>query len=101
MCKECKEEKQVNEEFKKYEGIKGAHNLYKEVGNKPYDNISGRRFGKLVAIEPVGRNKKGRLLWLCKCDCSNKVIVNSHDLKSFHTTSCSCSWKEKGKKKKL
>lgn len=98
MCEHCREEKQVNEEFKKYEGIKGAHNLYKEVGDKPYDNISGRRFGKLVAIEPVGRNKKGRLLWLCKCDCSNKVIVNSHDLKSFHTTSCSCSWKEKGKK---
>ena len=39
------------------------------------EDISGKRYGRLVAIEPVGKNKKGLTLWRCKCDCGNEKIT--------------------------
>lgn len=55
------------------------------VANKQYDNIQGMRFGKLVAKKYLG-NKR----WLCDCDCGNKKIVLSHNLKNNSTRSCGC-----------
>ena len=90
MCENCKKEKQVKEEFKKYEGIKGAHKIYKPLGDKPYEDLSGEKFGRLTAVEAVGRNKKGMVLWLCECECSNKVITISYSLKNLDCKSCGC-----------
>lgn len=53
-------------------------------------NLSGVRFGKLTAIKSVGSNNQGNSMWECLCDCGQKVIVNSQNLKSGHTQSCGC-----------
>lgn len=39
-------------------------------------DLTGRRFGRLVAMRPTGESnpKKGRL-WECRCDCGNTRIV--------------------------
>lgn len=53
-------------------------------------NITGKRFGKLVAIKTIGKNKNGGYLWQCKCDCGNEIIANVGNLKNGHTKSCGC-----------
>lgn len=65
------------------------------IGNQ----LIGERFGKLVVLEQVDsiREPSGtlRTAWLCQCDCGNKVIVKTLNLKSGDTSSCGCN-KSKG-----
>lgn len=53
-------------------------------------NLTGKRFGKLVAIKTAGKTKNGAYLWQCKCDCGNEIIANVGNLKNGHTKSCGC-----------
>jgi hypothetical protein len=53
-------------------------------------DISGSRFGRLLAIEKVGSDKKGRALWNCKCDCGNVCVKTSEHIRSGNTKSCGC-----------
>ncbi len=58
-------------------------------------NLTGRRFGRLVAIEPLEeRSPNGYVMWRCKCDCGNEAIVQSRYLVSGGTKSCGCYSKE-------
>lgn len=49
-------------------------------------DLTGQRFGKLVATEYVGNRQ-----WKCKCDCGNETVVFTVNLKRGHTTSCGCA----------
>ena len=53
-------------------------------------NLTQHRFGKLVALEPIGKDKHNRILWRCKCDCGNEKIVAASALRSGNTASCGC-----------
>lgn len=53
-------------------------------------DLSGKRFGKLIAIRPQGCNRQGNAMWACLCDCGNTAVVNSQNLKNGHTKSCGC-----------
>lgn len=53
-------------------------------------NISGQRFGKLIAIKPTGDKKNNNYLWLCKCDCGKTIITKSANLTCGGTQSCGC-----------
>lgn len=57
-------------------------------------DLSGQRFGRLVAISPAPKTKK-RTQWLCKCDCGNETIVDTADLRRGHTQSCGCYNKQR------
>lgn len=61
-----------------------------EMMPRPID-LTGRRFGRLVALRDVGRNKHGRL-WDCACDCGNTKIIEARGLlkKIKPTRSCGC-----------
>ncbi|NCC62772.1 MAG: hypothetical protein EOM12_18015 [Verrucomicrobiae bacterium] len=52
--------------------------------------LDGLRFGRLVVIERQGKHKDGNLLWLCKCDCGNTVVVCGKYLRCGDTKSCGC-----------
>ena len=54
------------------------------------ENLIGRKFGRLLPIEYVGKTSWGNARWLCKCDCGNEIIVSAGHLKSEHTRSCGC-----------
>lgn len=57
----------------------------------PRIDLTGVRFGRLVASECVGR--KGRQpVWRCRCDCGEEITVAAGDLKRKHgpTNSCGC-----------
>lgn len=51
---------------------------------------TGARFGRLTALEMVGRNALKKVLWRCQCDCGNKITVPSGSLVTGNTTSCGC-----------
>ena len=57
-------------------------------------DLAGQKFGRLTAIECIGRNKANRNLWRCVCDCGNEKIATSSDLKKGVTRSCGCLAKE-------
>lgn len=53
-------------------------------------DITGKKFGRLVAIKPIGKTKKGETIWQCACDCGNTHNVIISNLNNGHTTSCGC-----------
>ncbi len=53
-------------------------------------DIAGQRFGRLVAIREAGRNRRGRVIWECHCDCGNVVATSVYDMESGYTQSCGC-----------
>lgn len=55
-----------------------------------YKDISGQKFGRLTAIERVGKDKENRALWRCVCECGNEIIVPGKSLRSGNTKSCGC-----------
>lgn len=55
---------------------------------------SGKRYGRLVAVEPVGRSVHRDVMWRCTCDCGNSVEVRSGSLTSGNSTSCGCKQRE-------
>ena len=58
------------------------------------NDLSGHRFGRLVAIHPTKLDSGRRMLWHCKCDCGSEREVASSHLRSGNSTSCGCLRKE-------
>ena len=56
---------------------------------KPLD-ITGIRYGRLTALEPIGKNKFGHSMWRCVCDCGREVSVDIGNLRNGNTKSCGC-----------
>lgn len=61
-------------------------------------DLTGQRFGRLVAVEQTGKTKDGHLIWLCVCNCGTKTNICSHNLNSGHTRSCGCKQQEVSRK---
>ena len=56
-----------------------------------YDkNITGQKFSRLTAIEPVRDEERRRSYWKCLCDCGNITTVYYGNLVNGHTRSCGC-----------
>lgn len=54
------------------------------------DDLTGRRFGRLVALRPTERRASGSVVWGCQCDCGRAVEVAAASLKNGSTKSCGC-----------
>lgn len=54
-------------------------------------DLTGQRFGKLVAIEISGQDKHKNVIWRCKCDCGRTHEVVSRALVNGNAKSCGCS----------
>src|SRR5579872_1019785 len=52
-------------------------------------NISGTRFGKLVAIKPIGK-QCGHTVWSLQCDCGRIATVSLGNLRTGDILSCGC-----------
>ena len=67
-----------------------------------YKDITGKKFGRLTAIKPVGKNNGGNYLWQCKCDCGAVKIAAAAKLLNGTTKSCGCYQQEsRGQKTKI
>lgn len=95
MCEDCNEKKELKEQelevnMEELKNVKGFYKIAKPLGDKKYEDLSGQKFFRLTAIKPVGRNKGGRVLWLCECNCHGKIITSASDLKANKVKSCGC-----------
>jgi hypothetical protein len=64
-----------------------------------FKDITGQRFGRLVAIRQVGTSKNGQyglMKWLCQCDCGQKRIAVGRALRRGQVISCGCAKVQKG-----
>lgn len=64
---------------------------------KPYKDLAGKRFGRLIAVKFVqdAASAKVPTRWNCICDCGAEVIVRGSNLLSGRTKSCGCLALEK------
>ena len=53
-------------------------------------DLTGKRFGRLTAIKPVGKNKCGNTLWLCRCECGGTAVCINSNLTRGNSKSCGC-----------
>jgi len=62
----------------------------------PKIDLTGRKFGRLLAIAPTDQREHGKVVWECKCDCGNSkpIPVLSTYLINGDTKSCGCLKKE-------
>lgn len=58
-------------------------------------DITGQRFGKLVALRPVKRPGLRGTYWECECDCGNVTCVRTSHLTAGEIVSCGCHRKER------
>lgn len=57
-------------------------------------DLTGQRFGRLVALKSDKTSQAGQALWHCVCDCGATKDILSHSLTSGRTTSCGCYHRE-------
>jgi hypothetical protein len=53
-------------------------------------DITGQRFGRLIAVSPAHRAKNKIVYWLCRCDCGGTKVVGGNNLRCGQTKSCGC-----------
>jgi hypothetical protein len=56
----------------------------------PLADVTDLPFGLLTAIEPTGKRKNGRMVWLCHCKCGGTAEVTISALRKGATRSCGC-----------
>lgn len=56
--------------------------------------ITGQRFGRLVALEYVGTHRELGPVYQCLCDCGEMVDVDSKRLRKGRKKSCGCLQEE-------
>jgi hypothetical protein len=72
--------------------------------NWRFKDLTGQRFGRLVAIENtppqyIGPSGKGATMWRCLCDCGNAATVSYSNLKNGQI-SCGCARDEASRAKR-
>ena len=51
-------------------------------------DVTGQRFGHLVAVERAGKDRCGSWMWLCRCDCGAEVVIGISRLRAANTIGC-------------
>lgn len=59
-----------------------------------HQDIAGKAFGRLTAVERRGRNPRGYAIWLCRCECGVEKELPSQNLLQGRTLSCGCLRKD-------
>ena len=57
-------------------------------------DLTGKRFGRLLVIGRAETDSRGKLSWLCKCDCGNEKTIRGDSLQGDRAKSCGCLQKE-------
>lgn len=71
------------------EEVGNTHQCKKCYDKSHFNNLSGRRFGRLIAVR-FAKRAKGGTTWECVCDCGNHKVVSYQGLVSGRTRSCGC-----------
>ena len=58
------------------------------------EDITGKRYNRLVVLSYNHTNARGEVSWLCKCDCGTRKVFSGNSFKYGKTKSCGCLHKE-------
>ncbi|MFJ7954186.1 hypothetical protein ACIQZG_22040 [Lysinibacillus sp. NPDC096418] len=61
------------------------------------EDLSGRKFNRLKALNPTPERKSRKVVWECLCDCGETTYVASDKLKNGSIKSCGCQRRDAGK----
>lgn len=90
LCKcECGTEKVISSNVLRQGKAKSCGCLNYEM--KPSEDLSGKRFGYLIALKRVKKpeNLKSQgAYWLCKCDCGKEKVIMGKTLRNGEAKSC-------------
>lgn len=59
-------------------------------GGHNFIDLTGKRFGLLVAEERLAKTASGVIKWRCRCDCGNKHVTSRNTLRAGDIVSCGC-----------
>ena len=62
----------------------------KSCGCRRQADLTGRKFGRLTALEPTEERSGGTRVWKCRCDCGNITYAAEKKLVSGMNTGCGC-----------
>lgn len=92
----CGEERDVSDRGLRYGGSLSCGCLRKE---RAYEmnahDLTGQRFGKLLAVSRGASCGPGGCRWICRCDCGKEVIYQGTLLMTGKRTSCGCDSEKK------
>lgn len=57
-------------------------------------DLTGKRFGKLIVLCKSENQRRRATMWRCQCDCGNICEKPTGELNSGFATSCGCSWRQ-------
>lgn len=60
-------------------------------------DLTDQKYGRLTVIRR-GETVNKRTMWVCSCECGRETVVEAHNLKTGHTSSCGCVQREKTSK---
>lgn len=60
-----------------------------------YEDLTGRRFARVLVDSMAEKNKNGRTQCNCICDCGERFVATAYNLKNGNTKSCGCYQKER------
>jgi hypothetical protein len=58
--------------------------------NRNFIDLTGQRFGELVALSYNKGTKHNHSTWTCKCSCGNEIDVPGYALRAGTYKSCGC-----------
>ena len=53
-------------------------------------DLVGQKFNRLEVMKKGHRDGRGRIFWLCRCDCGTEIEVRGENLQTGKTKSCGC-----------
>ena len=64
-----------------------------------FQDLTGKRFGKLLVLGRSPHRKNNKIYWDCICDCGTNLITSGQPLKGGRSKSCGCIQKIHGEKR--
>ena len=74
---------------------RGLENRKCPICNQEAQDLTNKKFNKLIALYPTDKRSNGHIMWHCKCECGNECDVNASNLKNGSVQSCGCLITEK------
>lgn len=59
-----------------------------------FEDITGKKFNRWTVLDHGGKDKYGKTVWECVCDCGTKRLITGTSLKRGDTKSCGCLRRE-------
>lgn len=65
----------------------------------PAIDLTGQRFGRLIALNATEKRKRRSVVWRFECDCGSEVELAAGPVRAGVVSSCGCLRKEVGREK--